>query len=119
MTTDVGEAELSDGQVRPEHRCPRCGENRVDSLTWIDPEGERVVRCDTCGCVYDPEDWFGSVTRPTVRELVETHKRIGKPVGHGEPCGCRVDVNAENGGVAADYIVCPEHQGVEFPVKWA
>jgi rubredoxin len=33
--------------------CPKCGERRHDWLVWNEDE---VIRCQTCGHVYDPED---------------------------------------------------------------
>ena len=31
--------------------CPRCGQDEIDSLVWIDDDH---VRCSSCGTVYDP-----------------------------------------------------------------
>lgn len=31
--------------------CPVCGEERVDWLVWLDDE---TVKCQTCGCEYNP-----------------------------------------------------------------
>lgn len=33
--------------------CPDCGESNADSLIWRD---DVLVRCDTCGTVYSPEN---------------------------------------------------------------
>ncbi|HEY7158954.1 MAG TPA: hypothetical protein VH575_33725 [Gemmataceae bacterium] len=38
-------------RVRPGCECPRCGEDDIDSLVWIDDER---VRCDNCDHVYQP-----------------------------------------------------------------
>jgi hypothetical protein len=32
-------------------RCPRCGEDDIDQLVWID---DQQVRCASCGAVYEP-----------------------------------------------------------------
>jgi uncharacterized Zn finger protein len=34
--------------------CPHCGENRVDSLVWLD---EETVQCASCGRLYRPGSW--------------------------------------------------------------
>lgn len=31
--------------------CPRCGEDDIDALVWIDDEQVRYTRCQ---CVYEP-----------------------------------------------------------------
>lgn len=38
--------------VEPEDACPRCGEQRMDYLVWI--EDSDMVVCQTCGFVYEP-----------------------------------------------------------------
>jgi hypothetical protein len=37
--------------VPPEDACPKCGEQNVDRLVWIDDDN---VRCGTCGKRYRP-----------------------------------------------------------------
>lgn len=39
-------------RVRPECRCPCCGEDEIDWLIWIDDER---VRCGRCGTIYPPD----------------------------------------------------------------
>ena len=34
--------------------CPRCGEDRADSLVWLDDE---IVQCASCGHMYHPGSW--------------------------------------------------------------
>lgn len=52
MTTNNNHIEPEDyGRVAPGFACPRCGEDDIDHLVWIDDE---KVRCDSCGTVYDP-----------------------------------------------------------------
>lgn len=52
MTTDDNPPAADDDErVRPEWRCPRCGEDEIDWLVWIDDER---VRCDHCGTLYNP-----------------------------------------------------------------
>lgn len=38
-------------RVAPGMACPKCGEDEMDLLVWIDDD---KVRCDSCGTVYDP-----------------------------------------------------------------
>jgi uncharacterized Zn finger protein len=53
MTTNNHHSELDDSErVVPGMACPRCGEDAIDSLVWIDDE---QVRCDRCGTVYAPD----------------------------------------------------------------
>lgn len=40
-----------DEGTAPGPACPRCEEDDIDRLVWIDDE---KVRCDSCGTVYDP-----------------------------------------------------------------
>jgi rubredoxin len=40
-----------DDRVLPGGECPRCGEDRIDFLVWIDDER---VRCASCDHVYEP-----------------------------------------------------------------
>lgn len=40
-------------RVRPEWRCPGCGEDDIDWLVWID---DKQVRCGRCGTIYHPND---------------------------------------------------------------
>ncbi|GIW78793.1 MAG: hypothetical protein KatS3mg105_0600 [Gemmatales bacterium] len=35
----------------PPHACPRCGEDDIDRLVWVDDD---LVRCESCGTIYDP-----------------------------------------------------------------
>ncbi len=37
--------------VDPENRCPKCDENRIDWLAWVD---EDTVECTTCATRYTP-----------------------------------------------------------------
>ena len=41
--------------VGDSHKCPNCGENRVDELVWQDdPAIGEYVWCASCGEEYDP-----------------------------------------------------------------
>lgn len=52
MTTDDNHRALDARErIRSEWRCPRCGEDDIDLLVWIDDER---VRCDHCGTLYNP-----------------------------------------------------------------
>lgn len=52
MTTNNNSIEPDDyDRVAPGRACPRCGEDDIDALVWIDDD---QVRCDSCGTVYDP-----------------------------------------------------------------
>jgi rubredoxin len=52
MTTNNNHIEPDDYErVAPGMACPKCGEDEMDSLVWIDDD---KVRCDSCGTVYDP-----------------------------------------------------------------
>ena len=33
--------------------CPRCGERRMDRLTWLEEDSEHV-ECQSCSYVYEP-----------------------------------------------------------------
>jgi len=35
-----------------EDACPKCGEQEIDKLWWIDDD---QVECDTCGTIYTPQ----------------------------------------------------------------
>ena len=51
---DSSESEEADSDLCPAaYGCPKCGERRHDFLAWDEDE---VLRCQTCGHVYDPED---------------------------------------------------------------
>jgi rubredoxin len=44
---------MADEQLADEaHKCPVCGERRVDWLVWINDD---QVRCSSCQTVYAPE----------------------------------------------------------------
>ncbi len=52
MTTDNNPPAADDYErVRPEWGCPRCGEDDIDWLIWIDDER---IRCVHCGTIYHP-----------------------------------------------------------------
>jgi uncharacterized Zn finger protein len=34
--------------------CPCCGENHMDELVWS--SGGGLVKCASCGMIYDPND---------------------------------------------------------------
>ena len=46
--------------VEPKFACPCCGERRLDFLVWQDDDAQHpdddVVKCATCGTVYDPNE---------------------------------------------------------------
>ena len=41
--------------VAPEDACPRCGERNADRLVWQQRPHEGVVRCVSCGALYEPK----------------------------------------------------------------
>lgn len=52
MTTNHHPSDGHDyDRVRPGSECPRCGEDDIDSLVWIDDDR---VRCASCDHVYEP-----------------------------------------------------------------
>jgi rubredoxin len=51
MTTNNDHEPNGRDRVAPGMACPRCGEDEMDSLVWIDDD---QVRCTSCGTVYDP-----------------------------------------------------------------
>jgi rubredoxin len=52
MTTNNNHGAADDYErVRPEWSCPRCGEDDIDLLVWIDDDR---VCCDHCGTTYNP-----------------------------------------------------------------
>jgi hypothetical protein len=49
---DIWQNREEDEWTPPGPTCPKCGEDDIDRLVWID-DGEKV-RCESCGTVYDP-----------------------------------------------------------------
>jgi uncharacterized Zn finger protein len=50
MTTPADTANL----VPVEDACPRCGERDADRLVWQERPHEGLVRCVSCGALYEP-----------------------------------------------------------------
>jgi uncharacterized Zn finger protein len=50
MTTPADTANL----VPVEDACPRCGERDADRLVWQERPSEGLVRCISCGALYEP-----------------------------------------------------------------
>jgi len=44
---------MEEDRVTEEWRCPKCQEDRVDALVWVD---DTYVRCSTCGVIYAPDE---------------------------------------------------------------
>jgi uncharacterized Zn finger protein len=40
--------------VPVEDACPRCGERDADRLVWQERPCESLVRCISCGALYEP-----------------------------------------------------------------
>jgi rubredoxin len=51
MTNGNGDHTEPDRDDRTHYVCPKCGENRIDYLVWIDDD---KVRCSICGTEYEP-----------------------------------------------------------------
>jgi ArsR family metal-binding transcriptional regulator len=52
MTTNHRPSDDHDyDRVQPGSECPRCGEDDIDYLVWIDDDR---VRCESCQRVYEP-----------------------------------------------------------------